>query len=263
MKTTKTLLKLLHVVCILLIMMFILDNPMSAKDHSQSTPADSPGISAGKWRPEMFYIELPGLSMSFMLPYEPDRSGVHNLFFISKESGETLLLDTIKENKRYFTPFSPGSCYDVVLLYNNGTYVKCNDIILENGIEVDMRNQRIQPSDSVSEYWKKNLRAFDDAIIDRELDGNDRSVSEYVTKGYVFSNGIGNGEAWDALVRLGDKRVETTADGYFEIDNKDDTEQTLLMGATLHSTFEKSNIPTSCGVVAVLPVFGKARRVPK
>lgn len=120
---------------------------------------------------------------------------------------------------------------------------------------------------------EKNLRAFDYTIIDRESDGNDRSVSEYVIKGYVFSNGIGNGEAlggaspeaggmW-ASVRLGDKRIETTADGYFEIENKDDTGQTLRMSATLHSSIEKSNIPTSCGVVAVLPVFGKARRVPK
>lgn len=246
---------------------------MSAKDHPQSGPADSPGISAGKWHPEMFYIELPGLSMSFMLPCESDRSGVHNLFFISKESGETLLLDTIKDNKRYFTPFSPGSCYDVVLLYNNGTYVKCNDIILENGIEVDMRNQRIQPSDSVSEYWKKNLRTFDYTIIDRASDGNDRSVSEYVTKGYVFSSGIGNGEALGgaspevggmyASIDVGGKRVWTSADGYFEIDNKDDTEQTLSVGATVHGSIEKFNIPASCGLIVVLPVFGKARKVPR
>ncbi len=96
---------------------------MSANDRLQSTPADSSGISAGKWHLEMFYIEFPGLSMSFMLPYEPDHSGVRNLFFISKESDETLLLDTIKDNKRYFTPFSSESCYDVVLLYNNSIYV--------------------------------------------------------------------------------------------------------------------------------------------
>ena len=272
MKTKKMLSKLLHVICILLLI-FILDNPMSAKDHLQSIPANASDMSAGKWHPKMFYIELPGLSMSFMLPDEPGRSGVHNLLFISKESGETLLLDTIKENKRYFTPFSPGSCYDVTLLYNNSTYVRCNEIILENGIEVDMRNQPIQPSDATSEHWKKTLRAFDYAIIDREPVGNERSPSEYVTKGYVFSSEMGNGEAlggaaldaggmW-ASGRLGDKRIETAADGYFEIENKEDTEQVLLVVATLHGSIEKSNIPTSCGVIVVLPVFGKARREPR
>ncbi|MPM87932.1 hypothetical protein SDC9_135033 [bioreactor metagenome] len=262
MKTKKMLSKLLHVICILLLI-FILDNPMSAKDHLQSIPANASDMSAGKWHPKMFYIELPGLSMSFMLPDEPGRSGVHNLLFISKESGETLLLDTIKENKRYFTPFSPGSCYDVTLLYNNSTYVRCNEIILENGIEVDMRNQPIQPSDATSEHWEKTLRAFDYAIIDREPVGNERSPSGYMTKGYVFSNGIGKGEAWGASVYLGDKQIETTADGYFEIENKEDTEQTLLIGATLHSTFEKSNIIANCGLVVVLPDFGRARRVPR
>ena len=58
-----------------------------------------------------------------------------------------------------------------------------------------------------------------------------------------------------ASVRLGDKRIDTTADGYFEIENKDDIEQTLSVGATLHGRIEKSNIPTSCGIVVVLPVL--------
>lgn len=244
-------------------MIFIINNSMSANDHHKSTPVDTSGISAGKWHPEMFYVVLSDLSMNFMLPYEPDRSGVHNFIFISKESGETLLLDTIKDNKRYFTPFSSGSCYDVVLLYNNSTYVKCNDIIFENGIEVDMRNQRIQPSDSVSGYWKKTLRAFDYAIIDRESDGNDRIVSEYVTKGYVFSSVIGKGEALDASIDVGGKRIQTTADGYFEIYNKDETEQTLSVSSMVHLGIKKSNIAASCGLIVVLPVFGKARREPR
>lgn len=98
-------------------------------------------------------------------------------------------------------------------------------------------------------------------------------MSEYVTQGYMFSGEISKGEAlgdaspdvggmW-ASVRLGDKRIETTADGYFEIENKEDTEQVLLVVATLHGSIEKSNIPTSCGVIVVLPVFGKVRRVPR
>ncbi len=61
---------------------FVFDNPVFANDQPQSTPADSAGISAGKWHSEMYYIEFSGLSMSFILPCEPDRSGVRNLFFI-------------------------------------------------------------------------------------------------------------------------------------------------------------------------------------
>ncbi len=221
-----------------------------------------------KWHPKMFYVVLPKLSLSFRLPYEPDQSGVHNFFFISKESGKTILLDTIKDNQRYFTPFSPGDCYDAILLYNNGKYVKCNDIIFENGLEVDMRNQRIESSDPVSEQWKKTLRAFDDAINDRVSDSYDRTMSEYVTKGYVLSASGGDAFLGDRLatVRIGygegERKQVAATDGYFEFDHKDNTEQPIFVSGDWSGHIIKPNIEVNSGILIVLPVFGKARKDP-
>jgi hypothetical protein len=255
--------------------MFIISIPANA--HSQDTPEDTSGVSGGKWHPKMFYIVLPDLSLSFILPYEPDQSGVHNLLFISKESGvagETLLLDTIKNNQRYYTRFLYGIYYDAVLLYNNGKYVRKNCILFENGIEVDMRNERIQPSDSLSEQWK-TMRAFDYAIHDRGAKRNDTATSEFIMKGYVFS---GYGEdrinywenPWKASVKSkeyvkGEWIVKgectTTVDGYFEFDLKDNTEQTLSVRSSMQP-FDKTNIITGCGFIIVQPGFGRARKIP-
>ena len=166
--------------------MFIINNSISAQSPQKDASKDSLSSSVSIWHPKMLYLIYPDQSLKFILPYEPDQSGFYNLFFISKESGETLLLDSIQNNQRYFTQLSLGSCYDVILLYNNGKYIKQNDIILEERMAVDISNQHIQPSDSLSGHWINTLRAFDYAINDRELDKEDNTVSEYVTKGYIF-----------------------------------------------------------------------------
>ena len=244
-----------------------------------------------KWHPKMFYLVYPDLSLRFILPYEPDQSGVYNLFFISKESGETILLDTIKDNRRYLTPFSSGESresrllammndhlpyltpfssgkyYDAVLLYNNGKYVKYDDFVFENGAEVDMRNQTIQPSDSVSEHWKM-MRAFDDAISDRASDRNDMAVSsDFIIKGYVFSGFQRSPWEYETTVQIksSETNVKTkscTNDGYFEFDVENGIEQTLRVSAGLH-LHNEINITASCGVFLVMKGFGKARKDPQ
>jgi hypothetical protein len=271
--------KLLYVGYILLAMMFIINNSISANNPAKGVLEDTLSSSAGKWHPKMFCIELPDLSLDFppfrrpvddlslrfIFPYEPDQSGFYNLFFISKESGETLLSDTVKENKRYFTPFLPRSCYDVVLLYNNGKYVRCNDIVFEHGIEVDMSNQHIHPSDSLSEYWK-TMRAFDDAIQDRTPDGDDTAVSESIIKGYVFNSD--SGYTLKSSIIVGPFGAEkgkwtTASDGYFEIDIQDDAEQIFRIDDDRRQHLYKSNIRAGSGLILVLRGFGRARRVSK
>ena len=256
----------------MIFMMFIMNNSISANNPQKDASKDRLSSSVNKWHPKMFYVILPDLSLKFTFPYEPDQSGFYNLFFISKESGETLLLDTIEDNIRYFTPFSSGNCYDAVLLYNNGKYVKHNDIIFENGAEVNMSNQQIQLSDSISERWG-TMRAFDDIINDRTSDRDDMSMSDFIIKGYVLSaNRIWQRmQYWGkydplpiAEVQSSESIVnskECTNDGYFEIDVEDDTEQTLKFSPTSHPPVE-INITAPCGIFLVMKfVFGKARKL--
>jgi len=271
---------------ILLATVFIVNGSILANRPPKSAPEGALSSSADKWQPKMFYVIYPNFSLKFILPYEPDQSGFYNLFFISKESGETILLDTIKDDRRYLTPFSleesgesrlldqqpcltpfsPEKCYDVVLLYNNGKYVRYDDIIFENGVVVDMRNRSIQPSDSVSEHLK-TMRSFDYAIGDRALYRDDLAMLGFVIKGYVFSEF--RRSPWeyrtDVEIKSGETVVKTkfcAGDGYFEINVEDDTEQTLRVSAGLHYNKE-INITASCGVFLVMQGFGKARKDPQ
>ena len=157
-------------ILVMIIMMFIINNSISANDPQKDTSRDSLSSSVGIWHPDLFYS--PNFNVMFMLPYEPDRSGCYNMFFISKESGETLLFDTIINNQCYAPQFSYGSHYEVVLLYNNGKYVKENDVVIENGTFVNMRNNTIQPSDSISKNLK-TIRSFDYAIIIKTSESDD------------------------------------------------------------------------------------------
>ena len=247
---------------IMMFMMFIIHNSIPANSFQKEASEDTLNSSDGKWHPNMFYFVSPYLNVTFRLPYEPDQSGVYNLFLISKESGEILLLDTIKDNRRYITQFSYGSHYEVVLLYNNGKYVKDKDVIIENGASSDMRNLSIQPSDSLSKHLK-TMRSFDDAITDRTSDSDDKSVSDFIIKGYVFSE-IHGGCTWAAtFVKLSDdygkvKGKWNTGDGYFEFDVKENIMQNLELFGTGH-IFEDIIITARCGLILVLDESRSAR----
>ena len=252
-------------------MMFII-NTMPVNGSQISVPEDTLCAPGGKWHPKMFHVVLPDLSLRFILPYEPDQSGFYNLFFISKESGETLLLDTIKEKRRYFYAFSSGKCYDVVLLYNNGKYIRHNDLLFEKEVEVevDMSNQHIQPSDSLSEHWK-TMRSFDNVINDRTLKRDDIAVSDFIIKGYVISDLVLEQYPWlerkawtfEPTVQLIGTNVKSktcTIDGYFIFDIEEETIQTLKVFASGHSFNKEINITASCGLFLVMRGFGRARR---
>ena len=233
-------------------MMFVINNSISANNSPKDASEDSLSSSVGKWHPDMFYFVSPNLNVTFLLPYESDQSGVYNMFFIDKESGETLLFDTIKDNQRYLTQFSYGGHYDVVLLYNNGKYIKEKDVVIENGAFVDMRNNTIQPSDSISKNWK-TMRSFDYAITDRTSDSDDISVSDFIIKGYVFSE-IQGGCTWHTFVESRGTDVRgkwCTGDGYFEIDVEDNKWQKLDLFAEGH-TFEYISTSACCGLILVL-----------
>ena len=116
-----------------------------------------------KWHPEVIYVAHPDMKLIFRLPdkKDQDQSGIANIFFQCKMTGNILLLDTIKGKHRYYNTEITSGKYDVILLYNNGNYIIYNDFIIENNSlkEVNMKHLDIQSSSSESEKWL-NLRSF-------------------------------------------------------------------------------------------------------
>ena len=210
-----------------------------------------------KWHPKMFYVVLPNLSLSFVLPYEPEQSGVHNIFFISKKSGETLLLDTVKNNERYvnFTLFSSGDSYDAVLLYNNGKYVKYNDIVFDNITEVNMEKDYVHPPDSASRQWL-TMRAFNTAVGERGnliKKGGSNTIGSKKIWGYSFDE---RGESAGGLITM--VKIKDTIlmkiynDGYFEVDVDDEDTQHILEINTMGHRQEVIKLPANSGLVILM-----------
>lgn len=197
-----------------------------------------------KWHPENFYIVYPDMKLTFELPYEKDRSGVANLLF--REKGGTIhLLDTIKNNGRYYNRLSGK--YDAILLYNNGKYIVCDDVVFEKDVDsqIDMEKLSVQPADSDSQQWL-TLRKFTDSIGGRERVFIKKAVSERKMRGYLL---IEDGFASNYPL-VG--RKECTFDGYFEVDPDDETDTLTLEFFCIGHNFEHLAVEANSGIFYIL-----------
>ena len=177
-----------------------------------------------KWHPEAIYFILPDRKLTFKLPKEKnqDPSGVANLLFQSKKTGIIHLRNTKGGRNPAFNVDLLSGEYDAILLYNNGKYLKYNNVAFEQNSdkEVDMENLNIYSSDSESCHWL-TLRAFNTPIKERIYLKNYSTVSEKKIRGYVYNNS-GYFFAVSPFVTItnkdGKKWVKACYDGYFEID---------------------------------------------
>ncbi len=209
---------------------------------------------AFKWHPEEIYIICLDMKIKFKLPYEKDQSGVANLLFQSKESGEIHLFDTVKNNRRYYNWLSGN--YDAILLYNNGKYIKKSDVIFEKNTstEVEMARDDVHSSDSKSLHWL-TLRTFNAAIDDRVIRKNYTTVSEKKIRGYIFNN-VTKGPIWTWITATdidGIKResfATNISDGYFELDIDDVNQPLIFLG--IGCIKKEINITADSGLILVL-----------
>ncbi|MDR1116165.1 MAG: hypothetical protein LBL33_08490 [Tannerella sp.] len=210
--------------------------------------------STFKWHPEEIHIMCLGMKIKFKLPYEKDQSGVANLLFQSKESGEIHLLDTIKNNRRYYNWLSGK--YDAILLYNNGKYIKKSDVTFEKNTstEVDMGKDDVHTSDSESLHWL-TLRTFNAAIDDRVIRKNYTIISEKKIRGYIFHN-ITGGPIWAWITATGIDGIKRESiatninDGYFEFDIDDVINQPLNIFG-IGCINQEINITVNSGLILV------------
>jgi hypothetical protein len=215
-----------------------------------------------KWNPEEICIAYVGDSMKlvFKLPYEGDRSGVHNLLFQCNKTGKIYLLDTINSNERWFTRLIPGK-YDAILLYNNGNYIRYGDVAFEKHINtaVDMRKLKFQSSDSESQSWLA-MRAFNTPIGERGmLSKNYTTIYEKKGRGYVFDEeGPALMDKFAVVEMDSDKRIMNASDGYIEFD----LSQKITIGSIGYSPYEIIS-PANSGLFVVLEESQFAKEIRK
>lgn len=202
------------------------------------------------WHPKAIYIAWPDMKLDFMLPDEKDRTGVANLLFRNRESGEIILLDSVKnaplyksksfitqpitniKDARYYTRFKPGS-YDVILLYNNGKYIRHDNITFNKDMHqiIDMGQQPLLSADAESRNWLAQ-RKFNTIVGERTLYKNYKTVLNRKISGYVFFEN-GRDVCSEAIVscffeNIKPKRVKCSYDGYFEVDVDDNAKNVTL-----------------------------------
>ena len=214
-----------------------------------------------KWHPEYFIIVYPDMQLTFKMPYEKDRSGIMNLLFQCKESGNIHLL--YKEDKngyRAYTLFETGKNYNAILLYDDGRYMIYNDIIFGKNalIEVDMRNLEIQPSDTESQRWL-SFGAYDKVVgpHERKNAKNYTTVSDSAIKlrGYVFREGDDGTSPHTLITKYHpSKEFQLVAsgafDGYFEFELDDETSITFRDSQAFLPL--ELNLTVNCGLFIVL-----------
>lgn len=104
------------------------------------------------WNPSTIHISRAGLDLRVHLPEERDRSGVSNLLFQPVDSGSIIFPDEYKYGKKSFSRIPPGN-YNVIVLYNNGKYLRQDSVNLTNGIyaELNMNGLPVHGKDAFSE----------------------------------------------------------------------------------------------------------------
>ncbi len=227
------------------------------------------------WHPKAIYIVWPDMKLDILLPNEQDQSGVANLLFINSVSGKIYLLDSLKNNPfyksdtfgtksiahikdaRYYTRFERGN-YDAILLYNNGKYIRYNDIHFDKDVHkvIDMREEPVQLIDVESQNWLA-LRKFNTIIGERELPKNDTTVSDNKISGYVFW-GQDDGPALRGAivsylpVNKQKRGVVSAYDGYFEIAIDSNDVKPNLQLWYVGSEPQKINVTANSSVFFVL-----------
>lgn len=184
-------------------------------------------MGANRWHPRNIYLVQSTKTMNFKLPVEDERSGVSNLLFRDTETDKILFPDRLVNNKRGYHQL-PQSTYDVILLYNNGTYLKYNEILLKDNTytELNMAVLPLNEKDSLSTEWLKlqangAYQIGDYVPPSRSSTLYSRNVGSKaanVVSGYIVD--INGEEIIGATVVIKGTSYGTISnlDGYFEID---------------------------------------------
>lgn len=175
------------------------------------------------WHPSHIYLSLPDKKLHFHLPEEKDSTGVANLLFRDCVTGEVICPDTLVYKKRMYSEL-PAGMYDVILLYNNGKYLKQDSLPVRSYtyVDVNMKPLALHKADSMSAGWL--LLGGKSGFIGTNTPNYKemritQSIRNFGSKicGYVFDH---TGEpliGCSILIKGTQEGTITNLDGYFEL----------------------------------------------
>ncbi|MDR0791887.1 MAG: carboxypeptidase-like regulatory domain-containing protein, partial [Chitinophagaceae bacterium] len=106
------------------------------------------------WNPGSIYIVKDGMILNFKLPQNIDSSGISNLLLYNRSQNKMLYFNAFESGYKFYD-YIPQDTYDAVALYNDGRYLKYDNVFLKKYYytEVNMSNLPLQKPDSFSAKW--------------------------------------------------------------------------------------------------------------
>lgn len=114
-----------------------------------------PAVS--QWHPRSIDISDYALRLTVTLPEENAKSGVAALLFENRNTKQVVSpCGTFNIHSGYYV--IPRGSHNIILIYNNGTYLKMDDVALRSYVKImiDLRNALLQDADSLSYNWLRS-----------------------------------------------------------------------------------------------------------
>lgn len=143
------------------------------------------------WHPSVIHVSQSGVELRIRLSQNKNISGVSNLILQSNTSGKVLLPDEYRYGKKRFSQI-PADNYNIIVLYNDGRYLKQDSVSVERGtyVEIKMDDLPLHPKDSLSEEWLM-LNTHSAEIADRGYDRMNETVTQSARYNHTETNKVG------------------------------------------------------------------------
>lgn len=134
------------------------DNPLlTINDRVMTKEVFFQNPAIPQWHPRSIDIADHALRLTVTLPEEKDKSGVASVLFENRETKQIVSpCGTFSVHSGYYV--LPRGPHNVILIYNNGKYLKMDNVALRSyaKIMIDLRNAGLRDADSLSHDWLKS-----------------------------------------------------------------------------------------------------------
>lgn len=175
------------------------------------------------WHPQNICIAQSDKALNLRLPVEKDSTGVAGLLFEDRITRKVSYPDMIVKNGNRNLEI-PTGVYNIIVLYNNGKYLKRDSIELRpcHHVDINMEMSVWHERDSLSSQWlalQRHLGTFSLKPAYRELRlTKTRWAGRDKVSGYVYIEGDDEPLTGVSVVEKGTGNgAVTDIDGYFEL----------------------------------------------
>lgn len=119
---------------------------------------EAPPVASNKWHARSIEFVDPSMRLTLLLPEEKEKSGIARVILLDCKTGK-LISPCRNDLKGVGVHTLPRGCHHVVVLYNNGRYLKAGNIELSSFTKavIDFNQLEVHSADRASQEWLLNI----------------------------------------------------------------------------------------------------------